>query len=172
MRGYTQQNKKRRSTLSTSSSGAVGSDRNARKNRAFREGVTKEALVKAKVSTRNKPSRLCNDSLELLEKHLASCKKTTNRYKCNVCGEYCCWKCSICQKFMCCLNGRGGWNGASCAVKFHNANFFGLALCDFKMHPGMKRDNWKPPSETKQRQNRRHVQSLMKEINEDGSSDE
>ena len=107
------------------------------------------------------PPRLCGP-LNNLQKHLSSIEKKTWTKPCEICGEKTLWRCTICDKWMC-TNASKKWNGAECAVRFHNDSFFGLAKCDHKF-TGLKRP-WRPPTDNDVNRNVSKMQKIMKKLN-------
>lgn len=104
------------------------------------------------------PPRLCGP-LNQLQQHLSSCEKKSWRGDCEMCGQKTDWKCSICNKWMCTLADRN-WNGAECAVRFHNDYFFGLAKCDHK-YRGLKR-SWRPATDNDITRNIKRVRDIVR----------
>ncbi len=67
---------------------------------------------------------------------------------------------------MCCTDGKKSWNGAQCALKFHDENFFGLAKIDCKLFEDRPGTQWKAPNQNDYRWNKRHIQQLLHNIDE------
>lgn len=119
MREYTQNNKKRRSSID----GRV-------KSCPTDSGITMDHYREAVES-----GRLCL-SLEDIREHFSSVysDKGNNRKPCEVCGEQTIWRCGLCLTPMCTRQAKG-WNGGKCIFQYHNHDFFGLSRSDHsKMH--------------------------------------
>ena len=108
--------------------------------------------------------RLCHDGdLSMLQEHLASINKKSNQKLCEVCGRSTGWECDICKKPMCTTDGKWKWNGAQCAVTFHNPSFWGLALSDVHLHR-IKKEEWRPPTSQMMKRNQDKVAALRTEL--------
>ncbi len=92
----------------------------------------------------------------------------TNAAQCNMCSKKTKWKCMICMEYCYVLSNKA-WNGVSCCRKFHDQDYYGLARCDFKIH-GILCQNWKPPTETATKQNKKLIANLLKEIEEEDNA--
>ena len=89
-----------------------------------------ENFKRAKVETRHWPPRLCGD-LDHLRTHLVAIKKQVNQNTCEVCGKKTLFKCTICDTWLCVMEGRK-WNGATCTLSYHSDSFFALARSDYQ----------------------------------------
>lgn len=98
-----------------------------------------------------------------LQEHLVSIWRTTNKMTCEVCGRATNWKCGVCKKPMCTTDGKRLWNGAVCAMTFHNPGFWGLARSDVHLH-NMKVSEWQPPTKQMIKRNENMVAALAVEI--------
>jgi hypothetical protein len=120
-----------------------------------RGGVILENFKKAKTAV---GSRLCG-SLDDLAAHMNSMRKTGNTSPCQVCGKGTAWKCDMCGEHMCVLNNRS-FNGARCAIHYHNDSFFGLAKSDFKPLMNKAANQWVPPNPVQISRNAKHISTL------------
>ena len=113
-RSVTQAHKKRKTT------GGARQQRNRDEEGYYNEGgMTLTNFVKAM-----EMPRLSHDGdLSMLHEHLVSINKKSNQKPCEVCGRSTGWECDICKKPMCTTDGKRKWNGAQCAVTFHNPSF-------------------------------------------------
>ncbi|KAL7529487.1 hypothetical protein ACHAXR_004154 [Thalassiosira sp. AJA248-18] len=134
------------------------------------DGLTIRNFKKAKAGTRHKPPRLCGD-LDDLKQHLASCARTNNSGKCEVCGAKTTWTCKLCDKKMCVLEEKK-FKGIACALSYHNDNFFGLTRSDFKCLYGSKMGDWVPPSQNKIKSNARRIETIKRAVDEDDDESE
>ena len=127
-------------------------------------GLTVDNIKRAKLS-----SRICLTVDEAME-HLASMRRDSNSLPCEICGVNTCYKCNICGKRLCAFD-KKKWNGARCALAFHNVSHFGIARCDFKPVHGKKKKEWVPANQYKMNRNKRDVELLEKKIQEEKEDD-
>ncbi len=78
------------------------------------------------------------------------------------------WMCMICMEYYCMLSNKA-CNGVSCCRKFYAQDYYGLARCDYKID-GILFNNWKLPTETIAKQNKRLIANLLKEIEEEDNA--
>ena len=117
------------------------------------------AILKRAVGRRGK-SRLCGN-LSHFERHVESVQTGKKHpLSCRVCGEQCYSVCGLCNKPLHFFPNRGKNMGKSCFLEYHNDSFFGLAVEDCKVMQKRKSD-WTPPSATKKKVQKRHIDSLM-----------
>ena len=110
-----------------------------------------------------KNSRLCG-CLDDLLKHIHHVKKIKCAKQCEVCGKDTYTTCSLCpgNPGVHFFPTKGESKGQDCFVRFHSDDFFGLAKSDFTLFQGMKKRDWKPPSNRKMKQNAKHILELKK----------
>lgn len=117
-----------------------------------------EAFVKAKTPEPGLvPPRLCGQ-LDNLQKHLSSIEKKSWKSPCAMCGTSTLWKCTICDTWLCTAANKS-WNGAECAVRYHNDSCFGLANCDHQ-YTGLKR-RWRAPTANDITRNKNKIQRML-----------
>ncbi len=108
--------------------------------------------------------RLAHDgNLTVLQEHFVNITKKSNKITCEVCGETTYWRCDICCKAVCVTDGARKWNGATCAMAFHNPSFWGLAMSDVHLHK-MTIQEWTPPTRQMIKRNEDRVEALKTEI--------
>ena len=118
-----------------------------------------QAILKRAIGRRGK-SRLCGN-LSHFERHVESVQTGKKHpLSCRVCGEQCYSVCGLCNKPLHFFPNRGKNMGKSCFLEYHNDSFFGLAVEDCKVMQKRKSD-WTPPSATKKKVQKRHIDSLM-----------
>ena len=120
-------------------------------------GMTVANLVKAMQLPRF--SHVGN--LNKLKEHFSSIAKKSNKMICEVCGEPTYWKCELCNKPLCTTDGAHKWNGAQCAMTFHNPSFWGLARSDVHLH---KTSTWHPPTKQMVKRNEEKVTALQLQL--------
>ena len=101
--------------------------------------------------------------LNKLQVHLKGITKKTNKMICEVCGEVTYWTCGICKKWICTTDGARKWNGAECAISFHNPTFWGSARSDVHLH-NTKQSDWTPPMKQMIKRNEDRVTKLKWEL--------
>lgn len=153
-RRSTQQHKKRRGGSSCSST-ATGYDGN---------GLNVRNVKRARDDR-----RFCRD-MDEFQQHLVSATidPNNNSAPCQVCGSKTLWKCGVCG-VRCCA-GKRSWDGLQCFSRFHNIKYFGLARCDSKIH-GVKQSDWTKPNERQVNHNKRDVELIFKEIENEERDD-
>ena len=126
--------------------------------------ITIEDITAAMGTTRNS-GRICSTGSDF-QWHLSQCEVTKNKSKCEVCGESTFWKYKLCNAALHVFDpgSKRRWNGADCAMKFHSAEFFGLARSDSKLHGEVKSD-WRPPQQKQINQNRYYINRLLDKHN-------
>jgi hypothetical protein len=108
--------------------------------------------------------RLAHDgNLTMLQEHFVNITKKSNKMTCDVCGEATYWRCDICCKPVCVTDGARKWNGATCAIAFHNPSFWGLAMSDVHLHKMTTRE-WTPPTRQMIKRNEDRVEALKTEL--------
>ncbi len=135
------------------------------------QGLITELLWKAKTMGCRKLPRLCNQkdgSFALFRKHFDKMEMQMNAALCNMCEKKNKWKCMICIKYFCVLSNKA-WNGVSCCRNFHDQDYYALARCDYKIH-GILCHNWKPPTKTTAKQNKKLIANSLWEIKEEDNA--
>ena len=151
LRRSTQQHKKRRRDGSSTQS-LTGYDGN---------GLNVHNVKSAKLN-----SRFCKDMDEFMQ-HLESAEKdkNNNTAPCQMCGSKTLWKCDVCG-VRCCA-GKRTWDAMRCFSRFHNIMYFGLPRCDSKAVHGVNQKDWKKPNERQVNHNKRDMELIFKEIEEE-----
>ena len=83
-----------------------------------------------------------------------------------MCGKHTLFKCEICDKWLCVLNDRK-WDGAQCAIHYHDDSFFGLSRSDHKDLYGAGKSDWVVPTQSKMRSNKNRVAAIKRKIEEE-----
>ena len=68
-------------------------------------------------------SRLCDNNIDLLKKHLRSFVRT-HKAVCNVCGNFTFMRCTLCD-LPCCFKENANMSSVSCSMDLHSEIFFG-----------------------------------------------
>ena len=100
-------------------------------------------------------------NLNKLKEHFCSIVKKSNKMICEVCMEPTYWKCELCNKPLCTTDGSRKWNGAQCAMTFHNPSYWGLACSDVHLH---KMSTWNPPTKQMVKHNEEKVTALQLQL--------
>ena len=167
MRNNTRLSKKRRSSTKNKSmvknaDGTISKRARGRpaKDQMVINRATQEMYDNARGSSNR--GRLCGD-LTMLEYHNSKMEKTGAEHICVVCGEVCIARCAACpgKPYMHYQVVRGKCKGKPCFFNYHNSSKFGLLRND-RMLFGQSRTNWKPPSASQLRENRRIITALEK----------
>ena len=113
---------------------------------------------------RSETSRLCSDNIALLKDHLASFKgshEKAGRGKCVVCGNRCYWKCTLCpgEPRMCLKEDKQG-NKLSCALDWHNDDYFGICRPDRVKYFNEAQCKWKKPTKSEVKKNAAHIKAF------------
>ena len=124
--------------------------------------VTIEDIEAAEGTTRT-PGRLCMSGSDF-HLHLAKTEMFKNRKKCEVCGKWTFWRCTICDAPIHVFAGTGHrkWDGAECAMKYHSPEFFGLARSDSAIR-GKRMIEWTPPLKKHEKANKDHIERLLEQ---------
>ena len=100
-------------------------------------------------------SRLCDNNMDLLKKHIRSFVRT-HKGICNVCGKPTYTKCTVCN-LACCFKESANMSSVSCSMDLHAEKFFGLLKCDRRNIFGETAMSYKKPTATEVRKNATHM---------------
>ena len=110
-----------------------------------------------------KDRRLCGD-LTCFSSHVLSTRKMKNGGICAWCGIRSFTKCEKCGKYLHFFPQRGKVDHkVNCFANFHDDSKFGLSRVDQPLL-GKKKADWKDPSGSKQKRNRKHISNLKNEL--------
>ena len=110
-------------------------------------------------------SRLCDNNMDLLKKHLRSFKRT-HKAVCNVCGKFTFTRCMVCN-LACCFKDSANVSSVSCSMDLHSEKFFGLLRCDRTDIFGETASSYKKPTATEVRKNATHMKTHQKKYYEE-----